>query len=292
LNRELLSITGDAIYAEEIERSAYNDLLGAQAANGEDWCYYSFPNGKRVHTTYWRCCKSSGAMALEELPAIAYGISRDGHVQVNLFGPSEAVLKVPGAGEVRLEQSTTYPFDGEVAIRVTPSLSASFAIYVRIPTWAEGASVRVNGDSVASSPPLGAYVPIQRTWRAGDVIALSFPMRPRPHRRTNRNVQESQAPDGFYVSQEVLHFDYLALTRGPLVYATGLIDGYKIEETLRVDSTPSDAWLETVPTTSGNGPDLRLRPVGRSPLIFSPYYRAGGRRDHTWRLTWMPLAPE
>ncbi len=72
LNRELLAITGEARYAEEIERTAYNDLLGAQAPNGEDWCYYVFPNGRRVHTTYWRCCKSSGAMALEELPALAY----------------------------------------------------------------------------------------------------------------------------------------------------------------------------------------------------------------------------
>ena len=69
------AITGEAAYAEEIERSAYNDLLGAQAPNGEDWCYYSFPNGRRVHTTYWRCCKSSGAMALEELPSLAYGVA-------------------------------------------------------------------------------------------------------------------------------------------------------------------------------------------------------------------------
>ena len=106
-------------YAEEIERTAYNDLLGAQAPDGEDWCYYSFPNGKRVHTTYWRCCKSSGAMALEELPSIAYATGPDG-VRVNLLGPSEATLRVRDAGIVRLEQRTAYPFDGEVAIQVAP----------------------------------------------------------------------------------------------------------------------------------------------------------------------------
>ncbi|HSX65667.1 MAG TPA: beta-L-arabinofuranosidase domain-containing protein, partial [Pseudoxanthomonas sp.] len=82
LNRELLRITGQARYADEIERSAYNDLLGAIAPDGEDWCYYSFPNGQRVHTTYWRCCKSSGAMALEELPALAYALTEDGGVQI------------------------------------------------------------------------------------------------------------------------------------------------------------------------------------------------------------------
>ena len=47
-------------------------------------------------------------------------------------------------------------------------------------------------------------------------------------------MQESRAPDDAPVRQEVMHYDYLAVTRGPLVYATGLIDGYKIEETLRV----------------------------------------------------------
>ncbi len=43
LNRELLASTGEARYAEEIERSAYNDLLAAQAPAGEDWCYYVVP---------------------------------------------------------------------------------------------------------------------------------------------------------------------------------------------------------------------------------------------------------
>jgi hypothetical protein len=98
------------------------------------------------------------------------------------------------------------------------------------------------------------------------------------------------APDGEPVQQEVLHFDYLALSRGPLVYATGLIDGYKIDETLRLDARPDATWLETV--TTDEGAELRLHPVGRAPITFHPYYRASGRRDRTWRLTWMSLAPE
>jgi uncharacterized protein len=294
LNRQLLSIVGDAVYAEEIERSAYNDLLGAQAPNGEDWCYYSFPNGRRVYTTYWRCCKSSGAMALEELPSLAYGVSGDGGLKVNLFGPSEAVLKLPAAGAVRVEQKTAYPFEGEVSIRVVPEHSASFRVDLRIPQWAEGAVVRVNEAGIASAPPTGAWFSIERTWHAGDTIMLSFPMHPRAHRRSNRSVQESLAPDGSPVSQEVLRFDYLAITRGPLVYATDLIDGFKVEETLRMDATQSDRWFETVPVEGRDeaGPGIRLRPLGRAPLTFQPYYRAGGRQDRTWRLTWMTLAPE
>jgi DUF1680 family protein len=285
LNRELLTITGDAAYAEEIERSAYNDLLGAQAPNGEDWCYYSFPNGRRVHTTYWRCCKSSGAIALEELPAVAYATGAEG-VTINLLGASEATLQVRDAGIVRLDQRTEYPFDGEVAVHVTPERTATFKIHVRIPQWAVDASVQVNGAGIGAEVAAGAYLPIQREWRKGDVLALSLPMRPQVHLRTHSSTQESRAPDDEPIRQEVMHLDYLAVTRGPLVYATGLIDGYKIEETLRVPA------LESMPAADAPGSDLRLAPLDRPALLFSPYYRAGGRRDRTWRLTWMPLAPE
>ncbi|MET0894155.1 MAG: beta-L-arabinofuranosidase domain-containing protein, partial [Pseudoxanthomonas sp.] len=110
LNRELLAISGEARYAEEIERTAYNDLLGAMAPNGEDWCYYSFPNGRRVHTTYWRCCKSSGAMALEELPAIAYAQTAEREISIHLFGPGNATFTLPETGTLRLTQTTHYPF--------------------------------------------------------------------------------------------------------------------------------------------------------------------------------------
>jgi DUF1680 family protein len=284
LNRELLAITGEAAYAEEIERSAYNDLLGAQAPDGEDWCYYSFPNGRRVHTTYWRCCKSSGAMALEELPSLAYASTADG-VRINLLGPSEAIVPVRGVGAVRLEQRTNYPFDGEVAIRIAPERTATFEVDVRIPQWAAGADVRVNGVSCS--------LPVHREWRKGDVISLSLPMAPQAHFRAQSSTQDSRAPDDSPVRQEVMHFDYVAITRGPLVYATGLIDGYKIEETLRVPAPTDAAWLETLPAAgAAEGPDVRLSPLGRPALVFSPYYRAGGRRDRTWRLTWLPLAPE
>jgi DUF1680 family protein len=200
---------------------------------------------------------------------------------------------LPTAGKVRLEQKTAYPFDGTVALEISPERPSVFSIEIRIPDWAQGATVSVSGDSNMLHPIAGAYVRLERLWRAGDVITLSCPMRPQIHRKAHRNVQESQAPDGLPVRQEVLHFDYLAITRGPLVYATDLIDGYKIEETLRIDTGSPDTWLLTEQATDGEGgPPLRLCPVGRPPLTFQPYYRAGGRRDGSWRLTWMMLAPE
>ncbi|HEY0233035.1 MAG TPA: beta-L-arabinofuranosidase domain-containing protein [Dokdonella sp.] len=293
LNRELLAISGEAKYAEEIERSAYNDLLGAQAADGEDWCYYSFPNGQRVHTTYWRCCKSSGAMALEELPAIACTQGPDSHLRVNLYGPGTACFTLPQARGVRLEQSTAYPFDGAVTIRVTPEQVAHFTISLRIPAWAHGAAVTLNGVEVAAAVVPGTYLAIDRTWRAGDRIALDFPMPVQLHRRLNRNTQESRAPDGSPVHQQVLRYEYAAITRGPLVYATGLIDGFKTEETIRLPAAPAADWIDVLaPAPEEAGPAIRMRLGYRPALLFLPYYRAGGREHGDWRLTWLSLAPD
>ena len=272
LNRELLAILGEARFAQAIERSAYNDLLGAQAADGEDWCYYSFANGKRTHTTYWRCCKSSGAIALEELPAVAYGLTAAGEVAVNLLGPSRATLDVPGIGLVRIEQRTGYPFAGTIEIAV--EADGAVPLMIRVPDWAEGAMV----SGVDAPLQADSYVRVV----AAATVTLTLPMSPRLHRAAARNVQESVAPDGSPVAQEVLRHDYVALTRGPLVYATGLVDGYKAEETVRVSADAITAHDEST---------LLLAPDGRAPIPFEPYYRIGDRRNGAWRLTWLRLAP-
>jgi DUF1680 family protein len=288
LNRELLAITGEAVYAEEIERSAYNDLLAAQAPNGEDWCYYIYPNGKRVYTTYWRCCKSSGAMALEELAGVTYSVHGPDQVAVNLYGPSEALLDTAAAGTVTLMQTTDYPCDGAIRILIGVERPAALTIALRIPAWADGAQVSVNGVPVTGAEP-GTYLRIARHWNNDDVITADFPMLPRLHHQVSQNTQESLAPDGSKVAQQVMRYDYVAITRGPLVYATGLIDGFKTEETLRLPEDQA-GLLELADTPPGfAGPALRMNLDYREALTFLPYFEAGGRIDGSWRLTWMQV---
>lgn len=282
LNRELLGILGDAAFAQEIERSAYNDLLGAQSADGEDWCYYQFANGRRTHTTYWRCCKSSGAMALEELPGIAYGVTRDGAVAVNLLGAGSATLDVPGVGRVTVHQEGAYPYPGPLSFRVDVAGEATFALAIRVPDWATDARLIVDGEETAVQP--GSYARVERRWRSGDVVTLLLPMPAVVHHAVQHNVQESLAPGGIAVAQEVLHRDWMAVTRGPLVYATELIDGFKRAETVRFAGEREDVTIE--------GDDAVLvSPAGRAAIRFTPWYLTGGRRDGSWRLTWLETAP-
>jgi uncharacterized protein len=164
-------------------------------------------------------------------------------------------------------------------------------LQLRVPSWAEGATLAIgDGDAAAVVP--GQYATIEREWQDGDEVVARFPMRPVLHRAMNRNVQESLAPDGSAVRQQVLRFDYAAVTCGPLVYATGLIDGFKIEETLRLPDAAQDTWLRLLPAQDDGIPRIELDPGYRPPLVFTPYFGAGGRVDGSWRLTWMQLAPE
>lgn len=287
LNRELLLQTGEAAFAEEIEKAAYNDLLGAQAPEGDNWCYYSFPNGRRTFTTYWRCCKSSGPMGLEELPLAAFGVSTEA-VSVHLYGPGSVRCSHSQAGEMTWRQITRYPFAGAVRLELTCEHPARFALRLRIPAWSETFSLQLNGQAFASEPQADGFTIIDREWRSGDVVEVDFPLPVRMHRRTHLNIQESRAPDGTLVAQEVMHLDYVAFTRGPLVYSSGLIDGYKTEETIRV---PEIAQVRVALDAASGIPRLEVPVAGRAPLHLEPYFLAGGRQDKTWRLTWFSVPP-
>lgn len=282
LNREMLLLTGEAEYAEEIEKTAYNSLIGAQDPNGEDWYYFSFPNGRRNNTYYWACCKSSGALALEELPPLMFGQTGDG-ISVNLYGESAARVETAGT-EVRLTIHTQYPRQGVVRVHLEPAQERSFALRLRIPSWARGASVKVNQERAGRAVEAGAYWHLERTWRRGDVVTLDMPM---PVRVERKSYVEKQG------QQEIARLDYMALLRGPLVYATGLIDGYKREETLRLPATAAESLFSPAATPAGTrGPAFQLKLSNRDPIVFVPYYEAGGRANGHWRATWVQVATE
>ena len=277
LNRELLRLTGEAVYAEEAEKAIYNALLGAQHPNGHDWNYFIFPNGRRTNTFDWACCKSSGALALEELGPLAYGKREDG-IAVHLYSAGRATLTLPAAGHTQITQTTDYPAGERITLAVDPAKAARFPLFLRIPGWAEGARVAVNSTDAGAAAP-GTYVRLSRRWKRGDVVTLHLPMRVKLH-------QKSQITHEKHT--EVVRLDYVALTRGPLVYATGLIDGYKRDETVPLPRQNPRQQVVPPATPAGfNGPAVGLSLPGRSPLVFLPYYEAGGREDGAWRITWL-----
>jgi hypothetical protein len=227
-------------------------------------------------------------MAIEELQGLAWTRDADG-LSLNLLGPgcAEAMFE---DGPLRVTAEGNYPLQGRLRLRIEAAPASAASLRWRLPPWAEAVVARLNGARVEATAERG-YAGLVRDWRAGDIIELDLAMAPKLHRRVYRNIQESRAPDGSPVRQQVLRRDYVALSRGPLVYASGPIDGYKTAESVLLPEPPEAAVSEGPAKADGTVP-LRLAPLQRPPIEFRPYYGLGARADGSWRLTWLELAPE
>jgi DUF1680 family protein len=151
--------------------------------------------------------------------AMAYSMSDRG-VYVNLYGHNRLDTALPGGGDIRLKQETDYPWAGAVKITLEEAKAGSFAIMLRIPGWAKGASISVNGKSIDKRPMPGTYTAVERRWAAGDVIELSLPMRTQLI-EANPMVEQTR--------------NQIAVQRGPLVYCLESLDlpnGLKITDVM------------------------------------------------------------
>lgn len=282
LNRVMLQLTGEAKYAQEIEKSAYNALLGAHFAGGMDWCYHSFSNGSQ-HTAHFNdCCPSSGAMALEELSQLIYS-KKDKGIACNLYTKSEASISLAGAGLIQIVQQTDYPFDGDIQITLSPEKQSEFPISLRIPDWAFKTEIKINGKLMDTAKIVkGEFFPVQRRWNKGDKIEIHFPI----ELKVNRKLEYASAPQG---GKALYQVEWFYLARGPLTYScSGLINEQDREKTYLLPETNQEKCFVPVATPSGfHGPAYDLKLPGQSPLLFLPYYEAKGKASGGWRLTWI-----
>jgi uncharacterized protein len=108
------------------------------------------------------------------LPGYFYSTNKDG-LYVHLYDNSALDWHLENGTPIKVQQRTKYPWDGEVKLTVNPAQATDFTLYVRIPGWAEGARVAVNGKAVDGATA-GQYLPLKRNWKPGDVVALVFPM--------------------------------------------------------------------------------------------------------------------
>jgi uncharacterized protein len=123
---------------------------------------------------------------------------------------------------VRIIETTDYPFRGEVTFELHPERPARFPFSIRIPAWAEGATVSRNGRP-ALEVPAGRFHLMDLTWTAGDRVVLHLPMRPR---------------------LSTWYRDSLAVERGPLVFSLRIDEDWKpIEGGMKHPATaPAKDW--------------------------------------------------
>jgi len=179
LTRYLLRVTRDPRYGDSMERVMYNTVLGAKPlqADGRTFYYsdYNF-KGRKVYSDHqhWACCSGTLPQVAADYRINTYFRDASG-VWVNLYIPSTLRWTQDGA-QVALTQKSLYPFEEVVTFEVTASHKREFAIHFRIPAWATGASISVNGRRVQAPATPGSFVALHRRWRTGDRVELELPM--------------------------------------------------------------------------------------------------------------------
>jgi len=179
LARYLLRVTRDSGYGDSMERVMYNTVLGAKPllADGSTFYYAdcNFHGRKVYHNARWPCCSGTLPQVAADYRINAYFCdARD--LYVNLYIPSTLRWN-ENSGQVSLMQSGRYPFEAEVRFDITVSKPTEFAIHLRIPAWAEGASISVNGKPAPASGVAGEFLTVRRAWKNGDRLEMDLPMR-------------------------------------------------------------------------------------------------------------------
>ncbi len=212
-NFRMLTLTGDARYTDVLERALYNGVNSGMSLTGTLYCYRNplASNGDKLRNPWYdtTCCPPNIERLFESLPGYFYGTSRDG-VYVNLYGNSQLDWHLEDGVKLKLAQSTTYPWAGDIRLTVEPERSSDFTLYLRWPSWASSADVLVNGQIVQPSDARrGSYLALSRTWSKGDSVVLVLGMQTVPM-AANPRVSDT--------------YGKVAMQRGPLIYALEQID--------------------------------------------------------------------
>ena len=178
LTRYLLRVTRDSRYGDSMERLMYNTVLGAKPlmADGRTFYYsdYNF-KGRKVYSEHrWACCAGTMPQVATDYRINTYFHDAQG-VWVNLYIPSILRWTQDGA-QVLLTQKSLYPFDNIVQFDVTTSQARDFTVSFRIPAWASGASISINGRRAKTPGTPGSFAAIHRHWSTGDRVELDLPM--------------------------------------------------------------------------------------------------------------------
>ena len=236
LFERMFLLHGDSKYIDCLERTLYNGVISGMSMDGGRFFYpnplssdgkYAFNADNNTTRQPWfgcACCPSNLCRFIPSVPGYLYGV-KDNNIFVNLFAANVSTIKVNGK-DVILEETTEYPWDGDIKITVKKSNAKNANLLIRIPGWARNQvvpsnlyqfadketpsySVTVNGKAVEADLSANkGYLPVKNI-RKGDVVRIHFDM---PVRTViaNQKVADDKSK--------------VAVERGPLVYCAEAAD--------------------------------------------------------------------
>ncbi len=221
-----LAIVGAASLGDRLERLAFNALPGTFSDDMWAHQYNQEPNQVEcsLHQKPWTtdgpesglyglepnfgCCTANFHQGWPKFANSLFLLSGDQQSDVHdglvaaVYAPCEVRTSLRGTA-IHLVEETGYPFRGMVRLTVNPAAPLGFPFQFRVPSWAAGTTITVNGKQ-APLPAAGSFARIERTWHPGDRVEITFPMRPRISRWFH---------------------DSIAVERGPLVFSYGIGEG-------------------------------------------------------------------
>ncbi len=190
----LLLATGEARYADLMERTLFNGIASSVSLSGAEFFYVNplqtrsgdfRAAGHEIGRVPWfgcACCPPNIARLVASLGH--YMATRDDHgIQVHQYAAGALQN-----GPVELTVRTDYPWHGTVHIDVAETPDSEWALSLRIPAWSTASRLVVAGEELPVRPDERGYAVVRRRWSASDTVTLDLDLRPRierPHPRVD-----------------------------------------------------------------------------------------------------------
>lgn len=291
-NYRMFLATGDAKYMDVLERALYNGVISGVSLSGDKFFYDNPLESQGEHDRQrWfgcACCPGNITRFMASVSGYTYA-TQASDIYVNLYIQGSADLQTE-SGRVALTQTTDYPWNGTVTIKVDPEQESTFALRLRIPGWLQqhpvasdlytytdapaSYTLKVNGTRVKATVSDG-YATILRQWKAGDIVELDLPM----------NVRRIKAHYKVTANRGML-----ALERGPVVYCLEGQDqpGGTVFDKYIPDGTDIQAAFD--PELLG-GITVLSGTVGDTPFKAIPY-STWNNRGTDQMTVWIPASAE
>lgn len=178
LTRHLFCWDASPVAAEYYEKALYNHILAQQDTESGMVCYFlPLKSGAyKVYSTpeqsFW-CCVGSGFESHAKYAESIYFHNGNDEVFVNLFIPSRLNWEEKGFA---MRQLTDFPSSEEVSFLIDEAPSEAMKMSLRYPSWSGKPEVRVNGKKVGYKATPSSYITLDRKWKKGDKVTVTYPM--------------------------------------------------------------------------------------------------------------------
>jgi hypothetical protein len=192
----LAKITGNPQWLDRCEYIAFNSLPAALTPDLKALHYLTGANQVQLDRknkapgidnrdtmfsyspgTVYRCCEHNHTMGWPYYAEELWHATSDGGLALSLYNASEVKAKVAGGDEVKVIETTDYPFSDSVELKLETARSVRFPLYLRVPNWCDQPTISVNGKAISADAHALSYVVVTRDWSNADTVTLTLPMK-------------------------------------------------------------------------------------------------------------------